>query len=469
MRADVDIAYQGANYELGQGPQFYGIWPASASDSQPMEWWPKTPAGWSGAWARFVTLELPGTIRPVGRTAQAADPAGGVTRVGGAAAVGVEAPSEVGGPPAGVEGAGAAGGDTAASDPSTQFFGAVDRTASSATESAGRIRARVAPALLAAGIGLGVAGLFPSYLGGQSLAQQAYQLVPHLIYLLAWGLSGGLIALGGTRLRIGALLAVGTSIVTFGLYLTDAGQVIAHLNTGGPGLVLAFLGWLACAAGSGLAFSIRPHGRPGRPDRRELVASVTLMVAGLGAAIAFAPAWDSFLLQWSGGSATRTAGDAFSYPALMIAGSVLVMIGIIAAVVAAALWRPVRHGGVLVLGAAIPLAAQAISALLELRLPTPPQTFGISPAEAAAYGLTISNGVTTMFWVYCGFVVTLALLAVRMLIVEPAVPVMHGGPGRSAPDAAAPALQPLPAPWWPQAPGAPGPVPQGGDPQSTTT
>jgi hypothetical protein len=87
-------------------------------------------------------------------------------------------------------------------------------------------------------------------------------------------------------------------------------------------------------------------------------------------------------------------------------------------VAAAALWRPVRHGGVLVIGAAIPLAAQAISALLQLRVPTPAGLFGIPQSEVGQYGLTITNGLTPMFWVFCGFVVTLALLAARMLIAD---------------------------------------------------
>ena len=52
------------------------------------------------------------------------------------------------------------------------------------------------------------------------------------------------------RLRLGALLSLGLSVVTFGLFLADAGTAIGGGgNAAGAGLVLALVGWLACAAG----------------------------------------------------------------------------------------------------------------------------------------------------------------------------------------------------------------------------
>ena len=65
MPENVIIAYRGANYAIGQGPLFYGIWHAAAPQGQPLEWWPLTPEGWTAAWARFASLEVPGTIAPV--------------------------------------------------------------------------------------------------------------------------------------------------------------------------------------------------------------------------------------------------------------------------------------------------------------------------------------------------------------------------------------------------------------------
>jgi hypothetical protein len=280
------------------------------------------------------------------------------------------------------------------------------------------VRTWTAVGLLALGIVVGVIGLFPSYLSGASLASQSYQLVPHLIYLLAWATAAVLIVTGGSRLRVGAMLGLGTTLVTFGLFFADAGTVMGHLGTAGPGLTLGLISWLACAAGSALAFQVRRHDGPARPEHHEIVPVVTLIGAAIGAAVAFAPSWDSYLLRWNFGSTTRTLGDAFSNPAAMVTGDVLVMVAVVAVVAVAALWRPVRHGGWLVIGAAVPLVAQAISAMIEIGVPTAPQTFGVSPSEASIIGLTITNGLTPMFWVFCGFVVTLALLAARMLIAD---------------------------------------------------
>ena len=199
----VTITYRGAKYEIGRGWDFYGIWMTGAPRTQPLERWPETPEGWSAAWTRFASIEAPGTIVPAGRRA--------------------------------------------------------------APVLSGKAPAIVAAALLGAGVVLGVAGLFPAYLGGSSLARQADQVIPHAIYLAVWTASAVLILLGGARLRIGALLSLGLSVVTFGLFFADAGLAIAGAGSaGGAGLVLALIGWLACAAGSVVAFLARPApvGRP---------------------------------------------------------------------------------------------------------------------------------------------------------------------------------------------------------------
>jgi hypothetical protein len=359
VREKVTISYRGVRYEIGQGQGFYGIWPLGAPQPEPLEWWPATPEGWAGAWARFTGIEAPGTIVPVGQRAAAV--------------------------------------------------------------ASGGIRALIAAALLAIGVACGIAGLFPDYLGGTSLAQQPAELVPHAVYLAAWGASALLVLLGGARMRVGALLGLGTSVVTFGLFFADAGTVIAggsHLL--GVGLVLGLAGWLACAAGSAMALRLPPAGRLGRPRGYEKAAIPTLMLAALaalGAAIAFAPSWDSYILRTSAGATqSLTAGNAFANPAPVIAGNVAVMVALVAVVVAAALWHPVRHGAALLAGAIVPMAAQAISALVQLGEGTSPAQFGISPAQAAQAGLAISSGVTWAFWIYCAFVIVLGVMCAWMLI-----------------------------------------------------
>jgi hypothetical protein len=364
--------YRGARYEIGRGPGYYGIWPAGAPRPASIEWWPQTRDGWRGAWSRFIALETPGTIVPVSP------------------------------PPAGQAG----------------------------TTS----RAVVAGALLAGGVAFGIAGLFPAYLGGASLAQQASELVPHTIYLAAWSASALLILLGGARLRIGALLGLATSVVTFGFFFSDAGTVIAGgAHQLGAGLALSLAGWLACAAGSVMAFRLYPAGAPGRlrwPDRRSVLMLAGATAAAVGAAVAFAPSWDSYTLRAAAGATqSLTAGNAFANPAPVIAGNLAVMAALVLVVAAAAVWRPARHGAALLAGAVIPMVAQAISALVQLGQAVSPAQFGISPPQAAQAGLTISSGLTAWFWIYCAFVVALLVAGGVMLIPRRPAAVPPGPPG----------------------------------------
>jgi hypothetical protein len=85
-------------------------------------------------------------------------------------------------------------------------------------------------------------------------------------------------------------------------------------------------------------------------------------------------------------------------------------------VVVAALWRPTLVGAAFLAGAIVPMAAQAISAVVQLGEGVAPSQFGISSAEATRVGLTISSGVTPAFWIFCAFVVALIAMCVRMLI-----------------------------------------------------
>jgi len=62
-----------------------------------------------------------------------------------------------------------------------------------------------------------------------------------LIYLAAWLASTVLILLGGARLRVGALLAAGTSVVTFGLFFADLGTALSGSDLVRAGLVLGNL------------------------------------------------------------------------------------------------------------------------------------------------------------------------------------------------------------------------------------
>ena len=438
----VTITYRGATYEIGRGPGFYGVWTVGGPRSQPLERWPETPEGWTAAWNRFAGIEAPGTIVPVGRDAPPVAPAALREREDtgpfGASTAPVAETAETGPVPAGAV-------------PYTPYGQYTPRVAPVLGGKSVRL---LAAALLGAGVILGIAGLFPGYIGSASLAQQADQVTAHAIYLAVWTVSAVLILLGGARLRPGALLGLGLSAVTFGLFVADVGTAIsAPGNTGGgAGLVLSVLGWCACAAGSVVAFLARPAGAPAsaaqrvalaRPRGAALGPAVLVVLAGLGVAAAFAPAWDSFTLRTAAGQVqTLTAGNAFSNPGLAIAGDLIAMIAFAAVVVVAVFWRPVRHGAVLLAGATAAMAAQAISALVQVSgTPTPAQ-FGISSAQASQLGLTISAGLTPAFWIYVGFLVALIVSCTWMLLTPQSGPVAPGESYGPQPDDYAPGPEP---------------------------
>jgi hypothetical protein len=413
------ISHRGEKYEIGRGKRFYGIWVVGAPYEAPVDRWPETRDGWEQAWTRFATVEVPGTIAPV-RSQRAGLAAMLKSRRAAAAAVN-GAPSNGAAP-----GAAAAG-------------------------RRGGTALLVGEGLLVLGVVLGLAGLFPAYAGGQSLLSQGDQVVPHLCYVIGWAIAAGPIALSVSRpraARLGALFALGLSAVTLGLFVSDVGEVVSGGASLGTGLVVSLLGWLACTAGAAIALlaSCRDTepassghlgsapaecGWPAKPSRSHLGPLALLVLAGIGTAAAFAPSWDNYTVAQASLGTVKTIqeGNAFSNPGLMIAGSVAVMVAIVVVAVLAALWRPARQGALLLAGAIIPLAAQAVSALIQVSQPAY-GFFGLTQAQAAQDGVTISSGVTPIFWVYCVFVVSL-LISCAWLLTSPGrpnVPVSPWGP-----------------------------------------
>jgi hypothetical protein len=455
----VTISYRGAKYEIGRGKRYYGIWVTGAPMSDPIDRWPLTDEGWTQAWARFTAIETPGTINSVEK------------------------------PRAGFQ------------------LPRMKRPGPGSGSGPGPSRGALAAGLLGLGLLLGLIGLFPGYIGPQNLASQSDLLVPHLLYLATWAVSCGLIAFGASRraetLRLGALLGTGLGAVTFGLFFTDLGEVIAGGSSLlGAGLVLSLLGWLACTAGSLLALTVRsrtatsavpapagpyatgpyatgpyatgPHatgpyatgpylagpsfaappqgslgrhggsggsggsGRsgPARPRLSDAGPLALVVLAAIGAVAAFAPSWDSYSLDWSvpGISQTITRGNAFANPGVIIFGEVAVMIAVLAVAALAALWRPVRHGALLLTGATVALIGQAISAPIQVTQPTQPGQLGISQSTATANGLTISSGLTPIFWVFCVFVISL-VVSIAWMLTAPHYPAL---PTAAAPTPPAP-------------------------------
>jgi hypothetical protein len=190
--------------------------------------------------------------------------------------------------------------------------------------------------------------------------------------------------------------------------------------------------------GSAVPGNLPRRGGPSRPRATDAGPIALLLLAAIGTVAAFVPSWDTYTLTQAstGASQTVTAGNAFASPAPVIAGNVAVIVAVVGVAVFAALWRPARQGAALLAGAIVPLAAQAISALIQAGEPATPAMFGISQSQAA--GLTISSGLTPIFWVYCVFVISL-LISCAWMLTAPQYHAMPAGPLLPAPGHVPPA------------------------------
>ena len=233
--------------------------------------------------------------------------------------------------------------------------------------------------------------------------------------------SGLLVLSGGTRRQVGALLGLGTSIVGYGYFLADLGAVSSGTSPLGSGLAFGLISWLLCTAGAAVAawppgVAGAPRWQLARRGRPAVTLAVTALLA-IGVAVAFAPAWDSYTLRTPARLIeTVTAGNVFSNPGAVIAGNVAVMVAFVVVAAVAALWQPARLGAALLAGALIPMAAQAISALIQLSQGASPAQFGIPASRAAQAGLTITSGLTTAFWIYLALVIALAGMCAWILL-----------------------------------------------------
>ena len=125
-------------------------------------------------------------------------------------------------------------------------------------------RSTSAAGLLGAGVACGIAGLFPAYLSGASLASVPANLVPHVIYLATWLASAlldparGNLAAGGCAARAGYQHCH----VRLLLRRSRHGDVRRRRPLS-RGLAVGLIGWLLCTTGAALA--AWPPGLAGAP------------------------------------------------------------------------------------------------------------------------------------------------------------------------------------------------------------
>lgn len=349
--------------------------------------------------------------------------------------------------------------------------------------------------LLAAAV-LGLIAVFPDYYrGGRPLDAHADEVVQALVVVLGWlGAAALVLRHRAAAAQAGAWVAVGIAVAEGGLRLADLGQ-LTGATLAGPGLWLVTVAWAAGAAGAVVA-AVACHrvGALGRLPRPQLAAATPaerLLGLAVGAAavlsaVAFVPSWDRYLITSAVDPsffATVTQGNALHNPGLAIAGNVVTAAALGVLPLVGLLWRPPRVGAALIAGTSVVLAAQVLSAAVQV-LETPDPLQVLSPGDVRALAPQVSLHLTGWFDAELAALLVVAVLAAARLAgahhhhhdaaagghdVAPLAPWGGGpqagwgavGPGPGATGPQAPAAPVAPGPWAAQAQGPWDPQGQG--------
>ena len=268
-----------------------------------------------------------------------------------------------------------------------------------------RGRRLTASALLGLGVILGLAGLFPHYWTGLTLASQPRELVRPLCYIVVWAAATIGVLRGSTVARSAALLAAGLGAVLFGFFLADLGYVSSgHLKIG-AGFVLSLLGWLACTAGSVCALTVRVTPRSGSPRAAVTPLGLVTVSAAIGTAVTFLPSWTKVSWVQHGISHTITSKGVLAMGGVIAAGNVVAIVALIAIAIVAAVRRPIRDGAVMLAGAIVPMIAGA--------------AYFVVLDSVRAYheaSIVVSYRETSDFAIYCLLLIVLVASCACMLI-----------------------------------------------------
>jgi serine/threonine protein kinase len=262
-----------------------------------------------------------------------------------------------------------------------------------------------ASALLGLGVILGLAGLFPRYWTGLTLASQLRELVRPLCYIVVWAAATIGVLRGTTVARSAALLGTGLGAVLFGFFFADLGYVISEHLKIGAGFVLSLLGWLACTAGSACALTVRVTPRSGSPRAGVTPLGLVTVSAAIGTAVTFLPPWTKVTWVQHGISHTITAKGSLAMGGVVAAGNVLVIVALIAIAIVAAVRRPIRDGTVMLAGAIVPMIAGAAYFLI---------LDSVRAYHQAS--IVLSYRETPDFWIYCPLLMLLITSCACMLV-----------------------------------------------------
>ena len=260
-------------------------------------------------------------------------------------------------------------------------------------------------------LGLHIGAMFPPYPGlpASPVVSSSWEIAVYVCLEIGWALAAVLV-LSRVSVAGGAALGAGLGAVELGLLAVDIanGFQVSNGSEAGAWLALAGLGF--GAAGVLVTASTVPLGMPRPPQGRS---AVLMLIATFAVVLAYLPSWD----KWSAVapslhvSGSVTEGNAFSQPAVVMAGVLLTVIGFAFVAVLGSVWSPTTVGAWATAGAVIALSSQLISAGFQLSEAVPSTAFGVSAAQARSVGLKISTSLTGWWEADVAATVLLALLA----------------------------------------------------------
>ena len=291
--------------------------------------------------------------------------------------------------------------------------------------------------LLLATVVLHVVAMFPTYLPflsstPVSIVSQSDQAALFAVVAAAWATALGFGLAGPRWVKVATGLAVGTAVGELGFRVSDLGEVFRY-GTGlaGPGLWLMTAAWIVGAAGACTAVAAVLHSKrdtavsdPPRSGFNRWGSVAVIGVLSIASAGLFLPAWDHYtgVSSVTGRAVSFNLGNAFAEPWQIVIGNVLSALAIAAVPILAGvlMWRDRRAavaatGGVLCL-----LAAQFVSAVIQVDQAVPASIAGLSGAQARQLGLTLSLRLTG--WFALDAILALAVLVTTVVVAAAKAP-----------------------------------------------
>jgi hypothetical protein len=276
-------------------------------------------------------------------------------------------------------------------------------------------------ALLVA-VALAVGGLFPvATVGAPAESQSLAEILLHVMGPGAWFVGAILMLTGtGRAIRAGNAMAAGATLVTTGITIVESSELIGSKVSLGAGFYLGVAADLVAVLAAVVGLILLRRSTAGRGfDGFHPWRLIPAVVAGSAIVAGYIPDWQRVHLA-SGTGKTRSS---YTLPRVgqmdarweVIAGHVVILIGLVAVPVVASQWRRIRVGGAYIVGAIVGFAALILTTVVAALRPFS-QFSKTQLAEIKKANLTESVHFLGWFYVLLAGLVLLAAVGVAALL-----------------------------------------------------